>query len=169
MKNKNILIILPAQNFSEHEFVITKTILSRSGFNLFVASDTAGLCIGDNHLKVKADMNLLNIHEANFAGIVFIGGAGIADYRQNKHLHSIINKFNDAAKIVAAICAAPIILAEAGILGKKKATCFPARENELTRMDAIYSQEPVVISNNIITARDFTAAEEFAFAIAEYR
>jgi len=57
MKNKNILVILPAQNFSEHEFVITKTVLSRGGLKLFVASDAVGLCIGDNNLKVKADMN----------------------------------------------------------------------------------------------------------------
>ncbi len=166
MKKKNILIILPAQNFNEQEFVVTKTILQRSGLNLFIASDAYGLCVGENNLKVKADINLLNIHEANFAGIVFIGGSGIKDYWQNKHLHSIINKFNENNKIIAAICAAPVILANAGILNQLNATCFPLRKNELIKMNAVYSDEPVVVSNNIITARDFTSAEEFAFTIS---
>ncbi len=165
MKNKNILIVLPEQNFNEQEFVITKTIFSRSGLHLLIASDTGDLCIGDNNLKVKADLNFYNIHEPNFSGIVFIGGLGVSEYLDNKYLHLLVNKFNNNNKLIAAICAAPVILANAGILNNIKATCFPNVNYELTKNNAIYVDQPVVISNNIITGKDYNAAEEFAFTI----
>lgn len=165
MKNKNILIILPAQKFNEQEFVITKTILTRAGFNLFVASDTASLCTGDKNLRVRADMNFYNISEPNFCGIIFIGGIGAKEYWENKSLHMIINQFNDNCKIVAAICVAPVILANAGILNSIKAVCFPTAKSELTKMGAVYIDKPVVISKNIITAQDYNAADEFVFNI----
>ena len=165
MKNKNILIILPVKNFNEQEFIITKIVLSRAGFNLFIASDTASLCYGDKKLKVKPDMNFYNISEPNFYGIVFIGGKGAREYWNNKSLHLIINKFNNAGKIVAAICAAPVIIANAGILNNLDAVCVPTAKNELTKTGAVYVDEPVVISKNIITAKDYNAAEEFAFNI----
>jgi len=167
MKNRNIIIVLPAKNFNEKEFVVTKTVLERGNTNLFIASDAVGLCVGENKLKVKADMKLCNIHAANFAAIVFIGGSGVKDYIKDKHLCSIINQFNEKGKIVAAICAASLILANAGILSGKKATCYPKYKSELLKMGIEYIDDPIVISNNIITAKDYNAVEEFAFAIIQ--
>ena len=89
MINRSLLIILPAENFNEEEYLTTKRILEISGFKLFIASDANVLCVGKNGLKVRADVSFFNMNENNFAGIVFIGGSGVKKYWENQNLYKI--------------------------------------------------------------------------------
>lgn len=152
MIKKSILIFLPSKGFNEQEFLVTSKNLAKTGFSVFIASDAIYFCEGNNGLKVKNDISILNIHEANFNAFVLIGGNGVKNYWNNKILHKIIQKFITADKIVAAICAAPVILAKAGILKNQKATCFAEVKNELLTAEANYTDKGVCKSGNIITA-----------------
>lgn len=163
----SILIILPATNFNEIEYLSVKTVLENSGFNTFTASDANGLCVGQNGLKVKADVSFFNMHESNFIAIVFIGGPGIKKYWSNPSLHSIANKFLKKNKIVGAICSSPVILAKAGLLSGYETTCFENDKQELEKEGVAYKNLPVVISKNLITANGPSAAQDFAEKIIE--
>ena len=128
---KNILLILPANNFSSEEFHIIKTNFAKEGFSIFLLSNTNGLCIADNGIKVKADVSIFNVHPLNFLAIVFIGGNGVRNDWDNKSYQHFARTFLQQNRIVGAICAAPIILSRAGLLTNKNATCFPNDKIEL--------------------------------------
>jgi len=163
----SVLIVLPAENFNQQEFLSVKKSIANAGFNIFIASDAPVLCKGMKGLSVKWDVSFLNMKEPNFAGIVFIGGTGVVNYFKNISLFSIIRKFNNSGKIVAAICGAPVILANAGILVNKRVSCYPDLKNTIIEKNAYYCAGQVVIDNNIITAPDPSSSIEFGQAIVE--
>ena len=165
MNNNSILYFLPARYFNEEEFFITKSLLEKNNFKSFTASDTWDMCEGMNGKKFKPDLRLENINANNFAGIVLVGGYGAKDYQNNSMLHKILNDFNKNSKIVAAICIAPVILAAAGLLNGKSATCFPEVKQDLIKPDIDYKDLPVVVTKNIITANGPKASFEFAESI----
>ncbi len=165
MKTSNLLIFLPARQFNDQEFLTVNHSLKKNHFGVFIASDTAWMCEGINGLKVKPDINILNVHVRNFSGIILIGGSGAREYRNNQQLNRIIKKFKDEEKIVAAICSAPVILAQAGILRNISATCFYEDKSELINAGADFKQSPVICRKNIITAEGPKASADFADAI----
>ena len=156
---------MPARQFNEIEFLTVSKSLKKHDYNLFIASDTVWLCEGINGLKVKADMNILNIHENNFSGLVLIGGAGAKKYWNNSLLHNISKKFNQQKKVIAAICSAPVIFAKSGILNGITATCFFEDRMELINAGADYKNSQVVVRKNIITANGPNASLDFTEAI----
>lgn len=163
MTKKSVLLIIPAQNFNEEEYLIITGALERSGIKIFIASDSNFLCIGSNGMKVKNDVQLYNIHESNFGGLILVGGSGMRNYWNNKAIHSTALKFAKSKKPIGAICSAPIILAKAGLLSGG-ATCHTDDRKELEREGIIYQDLPVVTEKNIITAQNPTTATEFAKA-----
>lgn len=87
------------------------------------------------------------------------------DYWNNGKLHKILNDFNNSKKMIGAICLAPPVLANAGVLNGKNATCHPDAKQELLRPEIEFKDVPVVVSKNIITANGPKASFEFAESI----
>ena len=163
MINKSVLLIIPAQNFNEEEYLIITNALERAEVKIFIASDSNFLCIGSNGLKVKNDVQLYNIHESNFGGMILVGGSGMRSYWNNKTIQSIAQKFAKNKKAIGAICSAPIILAKAGVL-TGSATCHNDDKQTLESEGIDYKDLPVVIQKNIVTAQNPAAASEFVKA-----
>jgi len=157
---KSVLLILPAQKFNEEEYLMITNALERAEIKVFIASDSYSLCVGSNGLKVKNDVQLYNIHESNFAGLILTGGSGMRSYWNDPILQSIVQKFSKSKKPVGAICSAVIILAKAGVLFEC-ATCHSDDRKELEKQGVDYKDVPVVIKKNIITAQNPPAASEF--------
>ncbi len=164
---KSILIFLPSLHFSGAEFFTIKRILEENNINTFIASDSNFLCVSETGQKVKADVSLFNIHENNFAGIVFIGGSGARNYWDNSLLHKTAVRFNKSKKIIAAICSAPVILAKAGVLNGITSTCFYEGRMELINRGIDYKDTPVILKGNIITANGPNSSSIFAESIVE--
>lgn len=168
MLKKSILLILPAQNFSEAGYLTLKSSFEKGGLSVLTASDANNLCTGESGgMKVKADMNFYNIHESNFSALVFAGGNGAREYWDNATLHKIAKKFFEAKKTLGAISSAPVILSKAGLLKNLTATCLPDYKKELERSGAQYIDHLVVVKRKIITARDEGSALEFAKCILD--
>ncbi|MBT8378928.1 MAG: DJ-1/PfpI family protein [Ignavibacteria bacterium] len=165
-RNKNsILIFLPKNDFNEEEFTIVKNRLLKAGKHVFITSDDHFICTGNKGMKVKSDTNFFNINENNFSALVLIGGHGSRSYFKNEFLHKIIKRFNDAHKIIAAICSSPVILARTGVLNNKKATCFSENKMELINARIDYQDKNLVVDGNIVTANDSHSAMQFAETI----
>jgi len=158
---------LPANDFNSEEFILTKQTFEKNGFKVFISSDAYALCQGDNGIKVKADVSIFNIHASNFNAVIFIGGDGVRRYWENKSYHKIANSFAQSDKVVAAICAAPIILQRAGLLNNKNATCYPPDRKELERGSTKYQDASVVVEGKIVTGQSYLAAVEFADAVIQ--
>lgn len=167
MISKSILLILASKDFNEDEYLIVKKTLEKENFKVFIASDAHTLCVGNRGMKVRADVSFFNMRESNFGAIIIIGGNGIKTYWNNLQLHNLINAFANSNKVIAAICSAPVVLAKAGLLEGKEATCYHKDKQDLENNGAIYIDNPVVFKKNIITAQDASSAQDFAQRIAE--
>jgi len=98
--------------------------------------------------------------------IVLPGGMpGSANLKAHSGLREQILNFNDANKPLGAICAAPMVLGNLGLLKGKEATCYPGVEDELH--GAIITGEDVEIAGNIITGKGAGVAIKFALKIVE--
>lgn len=159
-KKNSVLIFLPAKDFNEQEYLIISNQLLKSNYKIFIASDSPFICVGSNGLKVKNDVQLYNVHHENFFGFVLIGGNGVRQYWNNKLLQNIAKKFYENKKVIGAICAAPIVLAKAGLI-KEKATCFIDDKKELEREGIEFQNSPVFVENKIITAQNPQASGDF--------
>ena len=101
-----------------------------------------------------------------YDGIVIPGGLpGATNLRDDACVIEIVQQFNREHKLIAAICAGPIVLAKAGILKDKICTCSPGFETQLT--GANYQEAIVQKDDYIITGKGPAAALEFGYTILE--
>ncbi len=115
------------------------------------------------HIVVKADTMAENVDYESVDLIVLPGGRlGTENLEHNKLVLEKCREFAEK-KNIAAICAAPSILAGLGLLNDKKATCHPNYEDRM--YNAILTHESVSIDENIITGQGLGATFDFAFEI----
>lgn len=159
------LIILPHQKFEDAEFQITHTALIDAGIDTTIASSSLESAEGMHGLSVQPDALIQNITWIDFQAILLIGGVGCREYWHNKPLHQLLLSADKRNQLLAAICLAPVTLANSGILDGRHATGYPSSERYLTWKGAIYTGNPVEIEENVITANGPAAAEEFAATV----
>ena len=158
----SVLIFLPKKEFNEEEYDIVRARLMKAGKQVFITSDDHSVCSGSKGLKVKSDTSFYNVNVNNFGAFILIGGFGSRNYWKNESLHKMIKKFFEAKKVIAAICSSPVILAQAGILQNKKATCFSEYKMELINAGIDYQDRNVLVDENIVTANDSKSALQFS-------
>ncbi|MCX6767584.1 MAG: DJ-1/PfpI family protein [Candidatus Micrarchaeota archaeon] len=163
------LFVVAKNGFRDEELFHPREELEKAGVKTAVASSAKGPCSGKLGGSVEAETSLGEVDPAGFDAIVFVGGPGAAQFFNDRNALSLAKRFRDAGKVVAAICIAPGILANAGILRGVRATCFPDTEGKENLKDrgAKCSDEPVVVDGKIITANGPGAAREFGKKIAQ--
>ena len=163
---KNITVHL-AEGFEEIEAISIIDVLRRAEFKVEVVSITGELEVtGSHNIKVTADALFEDIDYSDIDMIVLPGGMpGAANLKAHSGLREQILNFNDSEKPMAAICAAPMVFGNLGLLKEKQATCYPGFEDELH--GAIITGEAVAEAGNIITGKGAGVAIKFALKIVE--
>ncbi len=163
---KNITVHL-AEGFEEIEAISIIDVLRRAEFKVEVVSITGELEVtGSHNIKVTADAFFEDIDYSVIDMIVLPGGMpGAANLKAHSGLREQILNFNDSVKPLAAICAAPMVFGNLGLLKEKQATCYPGFEDELH--GAIITGEAVAEAGNIITGKGAGVAIKFALKIVE--
>ena len=159
------MVIAPA-DFRDEEFSETKKALESIKAEVTVVNSTGQASKGMFGTIVKPDKNFYNINVGEYDAIVFVGGSGTAVYHNNRQAISLAKDFYSAGKIVAAICIAPTILVNAGILNGKKATAFPSERDNINAVGT-YTGGSVEVDGKIITGNGPQAAKEFGKKIAD--
>ena len=119
---------------------------------------------GSHNISFLADILFEEMEPASYDGVVLPGGMpGTTNLGAHEGVISIIKAFAAEGKLVAAICAAPGVLGQAGILQQKRAACHPGWEDRLT--GAVVCEESAVTDGNIITSRGMGTAVDFSLAI----
>lgn len=161
---KKVLLVL-TDGFEEIEAITPIDILRRADLEVIVAGLSKKVVTGSHGVIVTTDVLLKEINELPDA-LVFPGGPGAEELGRSTVVRDWVRKMAEAKKIVSAICAAPAsVLAPAGILEGKKATCFPGYENRLSAGGAIFSPERVVTEGAFITSRGAGTAMEFSLEL----
>lgn len=158
---KNILCVIAPINYNYQEVHDTSTVLKSVHGNISIASFTTNPAQSSTGESITPDVSLQNIILNKYDAVVFIGGPGIIEYLSNTTYLTIAQKALVEGKILAAICIAPCILANAGLLIGKNATVFSGYESTLQTNGAHVVDQPVVQDGTIITANGPSAAEAF--------
>ena len=117
--------------------------------------------------KANATITINQVIVENYDAVIFIGGSGAQQYYDNSVALDIARQAADKKKILAAICIAPAILANAGLLDGVKATSFASEQARLKKANAKYTGAPVEQDGLIITGSGPAAAKQFGRTIAK--
>lgn len=160
------VVVFLADGFEECEALIVVDILRRANIYTIMASVTGEYNVASSrHIIVKADTLAENVDYDNTDLIVLPGGrVGTENLKKSELIKEKCQEFSKN-KMIAAICAAPSILAEFGILESKEATCHPDYEAKMC--GAILKHDSIVISDNIVTGQGLGVTFEFAFKLVE--
>ena len=162
-----MVYLLLADGFEEIETIGTIDILRRCGLQVQTLSVTGKRVVNGAHgLIVKADSLFRKNHIVHCDALVLPGGSkGAETMYKNSILRLTISQQAHEGTLVAAICAAPMVLGAAGVLKGKHATIYPGLEQYI--YGAIVHREALVVEHdNIITAAGPAATRLFAFAVA---
>ena len=165
MNNKIIFIL--ADGFEEIEAFAPVDFLRRLGFEVVIVGTENIRIKGSHNIIVEADMLLSDLSGMPKAVILPGGMPGSTNLRDNKTVIELVRNVCEKGNLVAAICAAPIALNAAGILGGKTITSHPSVEDTFEE-NVNYTGNRVERDGNIITAKAAGVSFEFAAEIAEY-
>lgn len=162
---KKALMIIAPENFRDEELLDTKAVLEDHGTEVDIAS-TVSESKGMLGATVKVDLNIDSVSIDNYDAVIFVGGTGSSIYFNDEKALSIARQAFDKGKITAAICIAPSILANAGVLKGKKATSYVSEASNLEEKGATYTNSAVEQDGKIITANGPQSAKAFGEAIS---
>lgn len=159
-------LVLFAEGSEELEAVTLINILRRGGVSVTVAGLTAGPLRGSRGTVIVPDTLLEAVQHDDFDLVVLPGGLpGTTHLRNDARVAALLRRQHGANKEVAAICAAPSVLAAAGLLQGKRATSYPTCLDEFP--DVAKQNEAVVVDGNIVTSRGPGTAMDFALTLLE--
>ncbi|MDR3013102.1 MAG: DJ-1/PfpI family protein [Chitinispirillales bacterium] len=151
--------------FEEIEAVTIIDLLRRAEIKVTVLGLNSLEVRGGRDIRVKADM-LFDDFAGPFDALILPGGPGVGgNLATSEKLLALIRSAHSAGKICAAICAAPTVLAKAGILEGKIATCYPSCEGQMQGAKIV--EEDVATDGTIITSRAVGTAIPFTLKIIE--
>ena len=163
---KTAVFIIAHKDFQDDEFSLPLAVLSDNGVLVAIASSSLEQATGTNGTTTKPDMLLKDVRADNFDAVVFIGGPGAAEYLHDPLALQLAQDSVAKGKVLGAICLAPVILANSGVLKGKNATVYPTEAANLKAGGAVYSAQPVEQDGRIITADGPKSAKAFGQALA---
>ncbi len=164
---EKVLMVIAPQVFRDEELFETREEIEKAGLETVIASTFKGTCTGKLGGKVEATVALDDAKASDYQAIVFVGGMGSQVFFDDIKAHDLAWEMYADGKVVSAICAAPVILAKAGLLKDRRATVFQDHEYTLKQYGATYTGEPVTIDGNIITGNGPASSRAFGQAVAK--
>lgn len=157
-----------AEGFEETEAIGVVDLLRRAGIKVDIISMDRSLNVKSSHnVVVVCDFMFNNVDDLNkYDGLLLPGGLpGVSNLNDNNQLNALLNKYNKDKKLICAICAAPSILANMGLLNDKQATVYPGFET--TDRNICFTGQGVEVADNIITSKGLGFVFDFALTIIE--
>lgn len=163
---KRVSVIL-ADGFEETEALTVVDLLRRAKIYVDTLSVTDEYIVHGAHgINVQTEDLFDEVNFVEFDMIVLPGGMpGTRNLEEHNGVRRVVKDFIEEGKTVAAICAAPTILGNLGLLKGKRVTCYPTMETKI--QGAVLTGAPVTVDGNIITGRGAGTAIDFALKIIE--
>lgn len=166
------ILILATNGFEQSELEVPRDRLKEAGAQVHVVSPERGEIKGwdkkDWGRPVPVDKTLAEVRETEYDAIVLPGGQINPDLlRVDPAAIGLIKSFYDAGKTVAAICHAPWLLVEAGLVQGKRMTSYKSIRTDVENAGARWEDASVVTDNGVITSRNPGDLEDFSNKIIE--
>lgn len=159
---KSALVIL-APEFEEMEAVTPVDMLRRAGVEVTIAALDAIHVVGRSGIVMHAEVLLEAVLGKEFDMLILPGGPGVKVLRKGERVIGLVREFHEKGKWIGAICAAPVVLRDAGILEGKLFTAHSSMKGELSEMTG----GTVEVDGNIVTARGAGTAVRFSLKLIE--
>ncbi len=160
------VVVILADGFEEVEAIAVVDVLRRADIEVVMAGLHEGPIVSARSVKVIPDASIDSIKAEGFEMIVLPGGQpGSDNLNADARVKDLLRDFNNKGKLTGAICAAPYVLANAGILDGIHVTSYPSFKDKLGT--ALYEEKTVVVDGNVLTSRGPGTALCFALAIVE--
>ena len=162
-----MVAILLGTGFEESEALVPADLLRRAGIEVRLVGVDGPAVTSAHGVTVTADLTLAELDREAVDMLVLPGGLGGVEVLQgDRHVQALIQHCYDEGRWLAAICAAPTLLARWGLLTDKKAVCYPGLEAQLT--GAIPQQGVSLVQDGkVITAQGPGAAFDFGFYLVK--
>lgn len=162
-------VLVPlAEGFEELEAVSVIDILRRADVEVVVAGLNDGPIKASRGTNVLPDMTLEEALHRDYDMVVLPGGMpGAANLNGDARVHELLKKMANSGKFTGAICAAPMVLANAGVLDGKRATSYPGFVDKMDLPTVDYTGSPVERDGNVITSRGAGTALDFALELVD--
>lgn len=161
-----MVYVLLGTGFEETEAVAPIDLLRRAGIAVQAVGLNGNIVYGSHHIGIEADITIDQMDLTNLDMLMLPGGlGGVASIKSCEKAMDAIRFAHENSKWIAAICAAPTILAELGILEGKRAVCYPGCEEEMA--GAIMVSDAAVRDGHIITGTSAGCAVPFGLALIE--
>jgi protease I len=161
-------MVIAPKYFRDEEYFIPRDAFIANHYSVTTASEKLGDIVGSKGAIANASLLLKDVSASDFDCVVFVGGQGSYAYDHNHQIHRIAQDFYSQHKLTTAICHAPILLGNAGLLHDKKATVFSDDVSKLHALGAHYMPAAVVVDGTIITANGPAASTDFAKTIISH-
>ncbi|MBN2370281.1 MAG: DJ-1/PfpI family protein [Vicinamibacteria bacterium] len=160
--NRKVLCLI-VNGFEEIEAIAPIDLLRRAGAEVVLASLTGEkLVTGRSGVTVQTDVALSDVKASDFDLLLIPGGPGVDALRKDGRPALLARQYVDSGKPVAAICAAPAVLADAGLLEGRRFTAHASVHGELPQ---VLPEERVVEDGLIVTSRGPGTTIEFSLAL----
>jgi 4-methyl-5(b-hydroxyethyl)-thiazole monophosphate biosynthesis len=157
-----------APGFEDLEAVTLIDLLRRAGIEVVIAGLHHGLIQGSRGTRIEPDVYLDDVMAREFDLIALPGGLPGAEHlRDDPRVQALLKKMAAAGRFTAAICAAPMALAQAGLLDGKRATAYPGVLDALKLATTESRPEAVVVDGKIVTSQGPGTAMDFALTLIE--
>lgn len=161
-----MVYVLLGTGFEETEAIAPVDLLRRAGIEVMTVGLQAKTVYGSHHIGIEADITIDEMDLTKLSMLVLPGGlGGVASIRGCAPAMDAIRFAHQNGKWLAAICAAPTILAEMGILSGKTAVCYPGCEEGMENVTI--AAQAAVRDSNIITGTSAGCAVAFGLALIE--
>jgi len=158
--------VILADGFEEVEAMAVVDVLRRAEIETVIAGLHDGHITSARKVKVIPDTVIDTVKPDDFDMIVLPGGQpGSDNLNADVRVKELIKSFSLKGKLTGAICAAPYVLANAGVLKGKRVTSYPTYKDRLG--GAVYEEKTVVSDGNVLTSRGAGTALNFGLAIVE--
>lgn len=167
LSQMQVVMVISQRDFRDEELFKPKALLEKAGARVVVASSSLQPAKGMLGGTAKPDVLLKDVDPAEYQAVVLVGGPGAKEYWDDETAHRLVRTAAEQGKVVAAICLAPVTLANAGVLDGKKATVWRTESGMLRAQGATYTGADVEVDGRIVTANGPEAADRFGEALAE--
>lgn len=160
---KKRVLCLVTDGFEETELVTPVNLLRRGGVEVVMVSQDGGVATGRGGIRIMPDAEIGAVKPENFDVLMIPGGPGVMDLRRDGRATALAAEFHRSGRMVAAICAAPLILKDAGLLEGRAFTAHFSVHDELPGV----SDERVVVDGPVVTSRGPGTAVDFGLALVK--
>ena len=162
-----VLLVVAPERFRDEELFVTREELKRGGHSTVVASTRRGKCQGSRGGSVMASIELSAAKAREYDAVVFVGGGGSKVLFTDADALRLAREARDGGRVVAAICLAPVILANAGVLAGKQATVAGTEAKAIEARGARYTGPGVTVDGDVVTGNAPKASQLFGQRIVE--